>query len=307
MRIGIDLGGTSVAAGLVDNEYNVLFSSSAETANCKTEEELFIVIKKCVYDLLKISGISLDKIESIGIGCPGSTDVEHGIMVESGNLPLNNTPVVKILTEEFNKKIYLDNDANCAAWGEFNAGFAKEIDNMVMITLGTGIGGGIIINSKIIHGKENHAGEIGHMVVDIHGRRCACGRIGCWETIASTRALIDRVSSEAKQVPFGILGKVVAENNGIVDGRTLFTAMKRGCKVSKSIFADYIELLAVGVMNIIEIFRPDMIVIGGGISKEGDGLIVPLREAVGEASTHIEASSMNDNAGVIGAALLYLK
>lgn len=307
MRIGIDLGGTSVAAGLLDDEFNVLFRSSAKTAGCKTEKELFDIINNCVYDLLKKSATSLDKIESIGIGCPGSTDVDHGIVVTAGNLPLNNTPVVKILTDEFNKKVFLDNDANCAAWGEFNAGMAKDVDNLVMITIGTGIGGGIIINGKIIHGKENHAGEIGHMVVDIHGKRCACGRIGCWETIASTKALIERVDSEVKQVPFSIIGRVVADNNGVVDGRTLFTALKQGCKVAKSIFTEYIELLSVGVMNIIEIFRPDMIVISGGISKEGDTLTVPLRESVGEASTRIETSSLNDNAGIIGAALLYLK
>ncbi|HBR31400.1 MAG TPA: glucokinase, partial [Clostridiales bacterium] len=107
--------------------------------------------------------------------------------------------IVPLLTEEFKKKVYLDNDANCAAWGEFNSGIAKSVHNMIMITLGTGIGGGILINDKIIHGLENHAGEIGHIVVDINGKRCACGRIGCWETVASTRALIERVRSEVKQ------------------------------------------------------------------------------------------------------------
>ena len=307
MRIGIDLGGTSVAVGLVDDEYNVLYRTSAKTAGCKTDSELFEIINKCVYELFEISDISNDKIDSIGIGCPGSTDLERGLVVRSGNLPLSNSPVVSILTEEFKKKVYLDNDANCAAWVEFNSGIAKSVHNMIMITLGTGIGGGILINDKIIHGLENHAGEIGHIVVDINGKRCACGRIGCWETVASTRALIERVRSEVKQVPYSIIGKVVAENNGYVDGRTLFTALKRGCKVARDIFEDYLEMLSVGVLNIIDIFRPDMIVIGGGISKEGDTLLLPLREAVGECSTRIEISSLNDNAGIIGAALLYKK
>lgn len=307
MRIGIDLGGTSVSAGLVDKDFNVLCRTSVKTASCKTESELFDIIKICVYDLIDKSDVSINDIQSIGIGCPGSTDADHGIVVQAGNLPLRNTPVAKILSDEFKKLVFVDNDANCAAWGEYKAGIAKDNNNMVMVTIGTGIGGGIIINGKLIPGKENHAGEIGHMVVDIHGKRCACGRIGCWETIASTRALIDKVKSEADQVPFTILGNVVSENNGIVDGRTLFTAIKRGCKISKSIFADYIELLGVGIMNIIEIFRPDMIVLGGGISREGDTLINPLREYIGDVSTRIEPSSLNDNAGIIGAALLYLK
>ncbi|HAN20924.1 MAG: hypothetical protein A2Y15_02910 [Clostridiales bacterium GWF2_36_10] len=307
MRIGIDLGGTSVAAGLVDDAYKVLFRTSGKTAGCKTEHELFVVINKCVYDLLEKSGVSIDDIKSIGIGCPGSTDAVRGVVNVADNLPLLNTPVVKILNDEFKKPVLIDNDANCAAWGEYKTGIAKYHENMVMITIGTGIGGGIIINGKLIPGKENHAGEIGHMVVDIHGKRCACGRIGCWETIASTRALIDKVKSETEHVPFTILGNVVSENNGIVNGKTLFTAMKRGCKISKSIFSDYIELLAVGVMNIIEIFRPDMIVLGGGISREGDTLINPLREYIGETSTRIETSSLDDNAGIIGAALLHLK
>ena len=165
---------------------------------------------------------------------------------------------------------------------------------------------GIIINGKIFHGKDNRAGEVGHVVMDINGKRCACGRIGCWETLASTRALIERVKSEAQQVPFSILGNTVTDNNGIVDGRTLFTALRKGCKVAKSIFNDYIELLGVGVMNVIEVLRPDMLVFGGGVSKEGDTLILPLRENLGEIGTRIEASSLNDNAGIIGAALLYL-
>jgi glucokinase len=307
MRIGIDIGGTSAAVGLVDENYNVLYKTSISTNDCKTENAITEKLIKCVHELINLSGVSLDEVESIGIGSPGSIDIENGVVVRAGNLPFNNTPITKILENEFHKKVYLDNDANCAAWGEFNAGAAKEYNSLVMITLGTGIGGGIIVDGKLLHGVDNRAGEIGHIVIDIHGKRCACGRIGCWETIASTRALTERVKAEVEHVPYSILGNVVTENNGVVDGRTLFTAMKRGCKVAKSIFEDYIELLGVGVLNIIEVLRPDIIIIGGGISKEGDTLIIPLVENIGETSTIIQASTLNDNAGVIGAALLYLK
>ncbi len=307
MRIGIDLGGTSVAVGLVDDNFNVINRASARTAGSKSEKELVAVIISCINDLIKKSGVSWDNIDSIGIGSPGTIDIDNGIVVRAGNLPFRNTPVVKYLSDEFSKKVYIDNDANCAAWGEFNAGIAKGLDNVVMVTLGTGIGGGIIINGRILHGKENHAGEIGHIVIDINGKRCACGRIGCWETLASTRALIERVKTEVEHVPYSILGHIVAENNGVVDGRTLFIALKKGCKVARSIFNDYIELLSIGVFNVIEVLRPDIIVFGGGVSKEGETLIAPLREHIGEISTRIEASTLNDQAGIIGAALLYLK
>lgn len=306
MRIGIDLGGTSVGVGLVDDNYNVLHDTNIRTKGCKTEKELLEKIKKCVHELIKESGVSLNDIESIGIGSPGSVDNEKGIVLSAGNLPLNNTPIGKVLQDEFGKKVYLDNDANCAAWGEYKAGIAKGYKNVVMVTIGTGIGGGIITDGKILHGHENRAGEIGHIVINYHGKRCICGRKGCWETLASTRALIERVKDEAKLVPYSILGNVISENDGVVDGRTLFTAMKRDCKVAKSIFEDYIELLGIGLLNVIWVLRPDIIVLGGGISKEGDTLIKPLMEEIGESSVSIKTSSLDDNAGIIGAALLGL-
>lgn len=307
MRIGIDLGGTSATVGIVDNKYKVLCKSSIITSDCRTEKALFDKIEECIYDLMDNSNVTLKDIESIGFGSPGSIDIESGITRRAGNLPLRNTPVVKILKDEFGKDVYLDNDANCAVWGEYNAGVAKEYNNVVMVTLGTGIGGGIIIDGKILHGKDNRAGEVGHVVIDINGKRCSCGRIGCWETLASTRALIERVKLEAEHAPYSTLGNVITDDNGIVDGKTLFTAMKLGCNVAKSVFMDYVKLLGIGILNIIDVLRPDIIVLGGGISKEGNTLLDPVLNYIGETSTLIKTSTLNDDSGIIGAALLYLK
>lgn len=220
------------------------------------------------------------------------------------NLPIENIPFAKLLSEAFDAPAKLDNDANCAAWGEYMAGVSKGCKNVVTVTLGTGIGGGIIVGGKLLHGKENHAGEIGHMVIDIHGKRCGCGRIGCWETVASTRALTQEVEHQAQYAPNSRLGKLIAANGGKANGKTLFIAMSEEDNMARSIFNDWIRSLEVGMWNVINIFRPDMIVISGGISKEGDNLLIPLRAAVGKCSTSIRAGRLGGQAGLIGAAAL---
>ncbi len=305
MRIGIDIGGTSMTAALVDGAA-VSFKQRSATAGMKSEQALVDTVFATLDRLFAESGISKSEISSIGIGVPGRTDVAAGTAVSAGNLPVRNTCFKILLEDRYGIKTYLDNDANCAAWGEFCEGHGKGLHDMVMVTLGTGIGGGIIIDGKILHGQENHAGELGHQVIDIHGKRCPCGRVGCWETVASTKALSQRVAQEVMAVPYGLLAEVVNENGGKIDGRTLFTALKRGDRVAMDIFDEYIEMLSVGIINILEAFRPQMLVIGGGVSKEGDTLLAPLRKLIGETPCRIETSALADEAGLIGAALLDL-
>ncbi len=306
MRIGIDVGGTSMTAALVGDDKQLYFKQRSVTAGVKDEATLISTLITTVDRVITEGNVDLSKVSSIGIGVPGSTNIETGTAVSAGNLPVHNTCFKKILEDKYGLLTYLDNDANCAAWGEFCEGHGKGVQNLVMVTLGTGIGGGIVIDGKIYHGVANHAGELGHQVIDIHGKRCACGRVGCWETVASTRALTNRVAQEVAAVPYGIMAEVVKENGGKVDGRTLFTALKRDDMVAKDIFDEYIETLAIGVANIIECFRPELLVIGGGISKEGDTILLPLREAVDDNQCRIECSMLGDNAGIIGAALLDL-
>lgn len=305
MRIGIDIGGTSMTAALVDGA-SVSFKQRSATAGLRTEDALINTVFETVDRLFAESGISKSEISSMGIGVPGRTDIATGTAILAGNLPVRNTCFKKLLEDRYGIVTYLDNDANCAAWGEYSVGIGKGLDDMVMVTLGTGIGGGIIIDGKILHGQKNRAGELGHQVVDIHGKRCPCGRVGCWETVASTKAMASRVAQEVMAVPYGILADVVNENGGKIDGRTLFIALKRGDRVAMDLFDEYIEMLSVGILNILEAFRPQMLVIGGGVSKEGDVLLLPLRKLIGETPCRIETSALADEAGLIGAALLDL-
>lgn len=304
MKIGIDLGGTTVGIGVVDENYRIVTAIERKTAGCRTPEELQKIVIDGTRNLIEENQLTKEQITFIGMGCPGEIDTEKGIAVGADNLPIENIPFAKLLSEAFDAPAKLDNDANCAAWGEYMAGVSKGCKNVVTVTLGTGIGGGIIVGGKLLHGKENHAGEIGHMVIDIHGKRCGCGRIGCWETVASTRALTQEVEHQAQYAPNSRLGKLIAANGGRANGKTLFTAMSEEDNMARSIFNDWIRSLEVGMWNVINIFRPDMIVISGGISKEGDNLLIPLRAAVGKCSTSIRAGRLGGQAGLIGAAAL---
>lgn len=304
MKLGIDLGGTTVAIGVVDDQYKVVVSKEFKTAGCTASETLVQIVLDGVDDVLQTGAVSLDDISFIGMGCPGEVDAERGIAKHADNLPIEDIPFGKLLFEKYGKPTLVDNDANCAAWGEHMAGVSKGCKNIVTVTLGTGIGGGIIVDGKLLHGNENHAGEIGHTVIDIHGKRCGCGRIGCWETVASTRALTKEVEEQAKYAPNSRLGKLIAANGGKANGKTLFIAMAEEDNMAKSIFNDWIRVLEVGMWNIINVFRPEMIVISGGISKEGDTLLNPLRAAVGKCSTMIRAGRLGGDAGLIGAAAL---
>ncbi len=304
MKIGIDLGGTTVGIGAVDENYQIIASVEQRTAGCKTPEELSSIVIGGTRRLLEDHQLKQSDISFIGMGSPGEIDTEKGIALSADNLPIENIPFAKLLSDAFGAPAKLDNDANCAAWGEHMAGVSRGYKNIVTVTLGTGIGGGIIVDGKLLHGKENHAGEIGHMVIDVHGKRCGCGRVGCWETMASTRALTQEVEHQAQYAPNSRLGKLIAANGGKANGKTLFIAMSEEDNMARSIFNDWIRSLEVGMWNLINIFRPDMIVISGGISKEGETLLQPLRNAIGKCSTLIRAGRLGGNAGLIGAAAL---
>ena len=304
MKIGIDLGGTTVKIGVVGDDYRNICRKSFQTKDVTDQNILTEIIVSGIKEVIQENRIDLGAVSFIGMGCPGEVDADKGIARHADNLPIENIDFCHILGDAFSKPVKIDNDANCAAWGEHVAGVSAGCRNIVTVTLGTGIGGGIIVDGKLLHGNENHAGEIGHMVIDYHGKRCGCGRIGCWETVASTRALISEVEEQARFAPNSRLGRLIAANGGHADGRTLFTAMGEEDNMARSIFNDWIRVLEVGIWNIINIFRPEMIVISGGISNEGDALLIPLRAAVGKCSTLIYAGRLGGDAGIIGAAAL---
>ena len=217
-----------------------------------------------------------------------------------------------MIQEKINVPVYLGNDADCAALGEAYAGATKDADNSVMITIGTGIGGGIIINKKIYNGFNSCGGELGHMVINSNGEMCGCGRRGCWEAYGSATALIRQTKEAIKNNPDSILAKTAVSE---VNGKTAFDAMHLGCPVGTAVVEKFVEYFSTGVTNIINIFQPEVVVIGGGVSKEGKPFTDMImkyvsRERYGETSglpkTTVCTAILGNNAGVIGAALLGL-
>ena len=218
----------------------------------------------------------------------------------------------KYIPESIDKPVFIENDANAAAYGEYVAGAAKGAENAVCITLGTGVGGGIIINGKIYSGFNFAGAEIGHMVIDANGPQCTCGRKGCFEVFSSATGLV-KMTKEAMEVDKdSAMHKIKAERNGKISARTAFDAMKLGDKTAKEVVDKFIKYLAIGLTNTINIFQPDVLCIGGGVCNEGDTLLLPVKELVKQEdyaknspkNTEIVIAKLGNDAGIIGAAFL---
>jgi glucokinase len=260
------------------------------------------------------AGISMDEIENIGIGVPGAVNPHTGVIEYSANLFFHNWEVVKMMKERLNKKVLIENDANAAALGEFLAGSAKGAKNAVAITLGTGVGGGIIINGKIYSGSNYAGAELGHMVIVKDGKECACGRKGCWETYASATGLINLTKAKilTQKLDFSYMLKLCDGDINKVNGKTVFDAMAAGDPDAKEVFDDYVAYLSTGLVNIINIFQPDVLCVGGGISNQGENLLSPVRAYVereryskhNNKQTVICRAMLGNDAGIIGAAFL---
>lgn len=311
--LGIDLGGTNIVAGVVDSSYNIISKASCKTAIPRPEIEICKDMAKLCFDVLKKASITIDDIEFIGIGAPGSANRETGIIEFSSNLYFHNWKIVDMMRELTGKPIEIENDANAAAFGEYKAGAAKGYNSAIAITLGTGIGGGIIIDGKIYTGSNFNGAEIGHMVIVHDGLKCACGRRGCFERYASASGLTNLTKEALKSNPKGsLMWKYIGGDLKKVSGLTSFEAMKRGDKLAKEVVDKYISYLACGVTNIINIFQPDIVCIGGGVSKQGDSLLNPLKKIIekeryskhAKKQTKICLATLGNDAGLIGAAIL---
>lgn len=302
--VGVDVGGTSVKLGLFDDN-NLINKSSFKTTkiDClvcelvKNIKQLFIDNNKDIKDL-----------KGIGIGFPGHVDGETGIVVYSNNLVAHNYPLVSEIQKEINVPIRMSNDANVAAFGEFHFGIGKNFNNIIFVTLGTGVGGGIIIDGKIIEGKNGAGAELGHMVISRNGELCSCGRRGCFETYASANALIRNARVAMSNNPTSILNEM-AKDPEELDGVIFFNALEKKDKVAQIVFEEYIENLAEGLTNFANIFRPDAIILGGGISYRGDALMEPLQQRLAKmiyggqwnARVELMISELKNDAGIFGA------
>lgn len=312
--IGIDLGGTNIKAGVVNENFEIVATANVKTNLPRSAEEICNDMAEVAVKAVSKAGLTLEQIESVGVGTPGTANSATGIVEYSNNLGFVNVPMAEMIRNKLDRPVYIENDANAAAYGEYVAGAAKGSNHAVCITLGTGVGGGIIIDGKIYSGFNYAGAEIGHTVIEVDGPQCTCGRKGCFETFSSATGLI-RMTKEAMEADKSSKMWSMMKNYGDkISGRLAFDAMRAGDKSAKAVVDKYIKYLAAGITNTINIFQPDILCIGGGVCNEGDPLLLPLRELVDKEvytrasknKTKIVIAKLGNEAGIIGAAFLGL-
>lgn len=305
--IGVDLGGTNIDVGVVDENHSIIAQAHTPTLARRAPGEVLDDIARCAREAVRQAGLELGGISALGIGSPGTCDAENGVVLNAHNLGWFGVAVRAELEQRLGLPIYLGNDADCAALGETVAGAARGCSDVLMVTLGTGIGGGIIANGRIYAGHRSLGGEIGHMCIAMDGESCTCGERGCWEAYASATALIRRGEAAAAARPDSALADMRP-----LDGLKIFTAANEGDPVAAKVVADYIRGLGVGLVNMINVLYPEIVLLGGGISRQGETLLAPLREHVAshffvgirKVMPRIELASLGPAAGIIGAAAL---
>ncbi len=312
--IGIDLGGTNIVAGIVNKEEQKI----VHTAKCKTNamerswQEIADDMVKCCQDAVEQYGLDWNDIDSVGIGSPGMVDTERRMIVFAGNLPFDHCPLADYIQDKLNRPVFLANDADAAAYGEYVAGAGKGSTSMVAITLGTGVGSGIIIDGKIHTGYGYAAGEIGHTLYKAGGRQCTCGRKGCFETYGSATGLKRTTREHMEANKDSLMWELCEGDINNVGGRTAFQAMKAGDAEGKAVVDEYVLALSEGICSIVNALQPEIICIGGGVSKEGALLTDPINEFINtyafarfaDRKTKVVTAELGNDAGIIGAALL---
>ena len=312
--LGIDLGGTNIVAGVVDKDGKIVVKAKCKTSVPRTMEAICDDMASVAKSALQNAGLTTADVQYIGIGAPGAVNSETGIIEFANNFGFHNWKIKEMMEERLGVEIYVENDANAAAYGEFCVGAAKDANDAVMITLGTGVGGGIIIDGMIYSGSNYAGAEVGHTVIQHNGRLCTCGRKGCWEAYSSATGLINmtREACSIQQASNYLLYKSINGDLSKIDGKTAFDAAKQGCPLAQSVINTYIEYLGCGLVNIINVFQPEILCIGGGVSKEGDFLLQPLQRIIehdrytkhNDRQTKVCIAELGNDAGVIGAAFL---
>lgn len=310
--IGVDLGGTKINTGIVDEKGRVLGSTKVPTLAKEGPYPIIERIKKSIYEVLDEAKMGLGSIYGIGIISPGPIDSDKGLVINPSNLPgWDHIPIVNILKEEFKLPVMLDNDANAAALAEYLFGSGRGSKNFVYITISTGIGGGIIIDGKLYRGANSNAAEVGHMTIDYKGPKCNCGNIGCFEAFASGTA-IARFAKEAVQKGRNTLIKELAGGNEIT-AQHVFEAAALKDPMALELIDNEAFYLGIGISNIIAFANPERIAIGGGVSKQWDMFYGRMMETVEKRALkpmievcEIVKSELRDNIGVLGAAAIIL-
>ena len=296
-RLGIDIGGTGVKLGVIDDTYTILEQTKIPTLADRPAEAIIADIAAAAEPLIKAYGPV-----TVGIGSPGSVLPKEGKVLQAGNLPFRNVPLARLLEEKLGLPTFLDNDANCALIAEVTAGVCKGCQDALILTIGTGIGGAILIGGRIYYGHNFLAGELGHFTVQYNGHPCSCGRRGCFEQYASATALIRQTSEAIAADPESILAQ---EGAAGVDGRTVFAALEKGCPVADRVLQTYTGYLAEGLNSLTYIFQPQKIALAGGVAMAGDVLMDRLQPML-IPRANVAISTLKGTSGILGAAMLPL-
>lgn len=308
---GIDLGGTTIKAALVNEKGEILISRSIPTKAERPYQEIAADMADLVLDLIKDRGLELGDVHSVGIGSPGAIDPVNGEIIFAANFAdFHHVPMAALIRERIDLPVYLKNDANVAALGEAMFGAGEGSRNSILITLGTGLGGGIIINGKIFSGYYMGGGELGHIVIKADGFQCTCGRKGCWEVYSAATALIRMGRERAQQHPECRLNRLYDGDLSKLNAKDVFDAANGGDVFAIDAVEEYSHYLAIGIGNVINIFQPEYVIIGGGPSAQGDKLLDPVKRQLkrevfgGDTKTKVVIAKLGNSAGVIGAAML---
>lgn len=310
-NVGIDLGGTTIKAGIVNENGEIIKQKAIPTG---AERECRAVIEDMadlVLEIVKDAGLTMNDVESVGIGSPGAINpVEGKVMFAANFADFRNVPMVDIMKEKISVPVYLENDANVAALGEAIYGAGNGSKNSVAITLGTGLGGGIIIDGKIFSGAFFGGGEMGHQVIVADGIPCTCGRKGCWEVYSAATALVRMAKEKAAADPASLMNQANDGDITKLNGKNVFDALAAGDAAAKAALQEYAHYLAIGLGNTINVFQPEYLIIGGGPSAQGDVLLDPVKAELskeifgGQTATKVVIAKLGNNAGIIGASLL---
>ena len=311
-NVGIDLGGTNIKVGLVNENYEIVEKASTPTNLPRSAEEIVKSMVDTMWKVLNAAKVTIGEVNSIGIGTPGVANRNSGVVLYSCNLDFRNVNLRELFQKYLDKPLYVENDANSAAFGEVLAGGGQGCKNVIVVTLGTGVGGGIIIDGKIYTGFNFCGAELGHNVLVYNGRQCGCGRKGCFEAYSSATALINMTRESMEEHKDSKMWEIAGSLEN-VDGKTAFDGMRADDAAAKDVVNMYIDYLGCGLTNIINTFQPEVLLIGGGICKEGENLTNPLNEYIkreaycvdAERTTKLGICKLGNDAGIIGAAFLY--
>jgi len=310
--LGIDLGGTDIKAGVIDERHGIVYKHSIPTHPGRPSGEIIADMAAAGRFALHAAGLGEAGIAYIGLSVPSSINHNNKHMIFSPNLGWKDFDLIPVFRKEWDIPVYMANDADSAALAEVTAGAARDYDNAVMLTLGTGVGGGLIMNKRVYVGGDGFGSEPGHIIIAMNGERCGCGTCGCFEAYASVTALIRDTIRAIEEYPETIMREICGGDYARIDGRTPFRAASQGDAAGVKVINNYISYLAAGIASLIIVIRPQAVILGGGVCNAGDPLFVPLREAVaglvrvsGDVGIPpILKAELGNDAGIIGAALL---